>query len=233
MLLLQPLTELARFLPALIPLLLFGTASGFGPWAVIGVVAPLAFGVARYLTTEYRISDGRIELRRGVLQRRTTSARLERVRTVDMTATLGQRVLGVAKLVVGTGGAGDEDDRLELDGLARDRATAMRSGLLGRRTGVGRPGPIDSRTVGTGPGDAVPPVAAAPPGWWPGSPRAGCCMRRSPPPGSSPRRPWSVSSARRSPPPRSRSASTTATCRGSTRSWSRWWSAWCWSARRH
>ncbi|TYL52011.1 PH domain-containing protein [Nocardioides sp. BGMRC 2183] len=141
MLLLQPLTELARFLPALIPLLLFGTASGFGPWAIVGVAAPLALGVARYLTTSYRIVEGRIELRRGVLQRRTTSARLERVRTVDMTATLGHRVLGVSKLVIGTGtgGAGDEDD-LELDGLARDRAAELRTSLLerpGRAEGAG------------------------------------------------------------------------------------------------
>ena len=58
----------------------------------------------RWVTTRYRISDGQIELRRGLLNKQTTTARLDKVRTVDLTAQLHHRVLGLAKVEISTGG---------------------------------------------------------------------------------------------------------------------------------
>jgi putative membrane protein len=131
MLLVHPAREVVRFLPVLVGILLAGGASGAGPWGLVGVGIPIALGLVRYLTTSYRITGGRVELRRGLLQRHLLSAAIDRVRTVDLTATLAHRVLGLATVVIGTGSvATDADERLELDGLPREQAAALRTQLL-------------------------------------------------------------------------------------------------------
>lgn len=131
MLLVHPVRELGKFLPVLIGLLIAGGASGTGPWALLGVVVPVSLGVVRYLTTTYRIAEGRVELKRGLLQRHTLSTPVDRVRTVDLTASPIHRVLGLTTVVIGTGSvATDADERLELDALPREHATALREQLL-------------------------------------------------------------------------------------------------------
>ncbi len=131
MLLVHPIREVLRFLPVLIGLALAGTASdGPQPWHYLGVAFPVALGVLRYLTTRFRIADGRVELRRGLLEKKVTSTQLDRVRTVDLTASPIHRLLGLTRVRIGTGLAGGDDDELELDGLPQGRAEALRSDLL-------------------------------------------------------------------------------------------------------
>ena len=88
MLLIYPVKEFVRFLPALIALFIAGSASGGTGewWQLLGIVIPVGLGVLRYFTTGYRITAGRIELRRGLLNRHVLSTPLDRVRTVDITA---------------------------------------------------------------------------------------------------------------------------------------------------
>jgi putative membrane protein len=130
MMVVQPVREVVRFLPPLIALFIAGAAAGGGAWQFAGIVVPVAIGLFRYLTTSFRVAGGRVELKRGLLSRHVTSTPLDRVRTVDLTATLIHRVLGLTTLRIGTGtGAGDESD-LELDGLPTDRAQLLRSELL-------------------------------------------------------------------------------------------------------
>ncbi|HWJ10570.1 MAG TPA: PH domain-containing protein [Nocardioides sp.] len=156
MLLVHPITELVRFLPVLIGLLVAGGASGTGPWALLGVGFPVGLGVVRYLTTTYRVSDARVELRRGLLQRHNLSTPVDRVRTVDLTASPIHRVLGLAAIVIGTGSAAsDEDERLLLDALPREQAGALRTQLLTSRApaapglpgAVGPPGVVPEEVV--------------------------------------------------------------------------------------
>ncbi|WP_183093859.1 PH domain-containing protein [Nocardioides stalactiti] len=131
MLLVHPLREVVKFLPVLIGMVVAGGASGAGPWGVVGIGVPVVIGLVRYLTTSYRISESRVELRRGLVQRHTLSSGLDRVRSVDVTATVAHRALGLATLVIGTGSvATDGDEQLELDGLPREQADALRSRLL-------------------------------------------------------------------------------------------------------
>lgn len=143
MLLVHPITELFKFLPVLVGLLVAGGASGTGPWALLGVGFPVGLGVVRYLTTTYRVTDARVELRRGLLQRHNLSTPVDRVRTVDLTASPIHRVLGLAAIVIGTGSvASDDDERLLLDALPREQASALRARLLASPTtgpGVGAP----------------------------------------------------------------------------------------------
>ena len=131
MLLVHPVREVVRFLPVLLGLFVAGCASGGRPWQYLGVLVPIALGVLRYLTTRFRIAQGRVELRRGLLNRHVLSTPLDRVRTVDVTASLIHRVLGLATVRIGTGTAStDSDERLDLDGLPADRARGLRAELL-------------------------------------------------------------------------------------------------------
>lgn len=147
MLVVQPVIELRRFLPVLIGAALAGGAArggGLG-WELLAVAVPVVLGVARYLTTRYRVRDERVELRRGLLQKTLRTAQLDRVRTVDLTASVVHRVLGLQTVRIGTGAA---DQDLELDGLPTARAQELRTSLLDR-----------SRVVDEPEEDAPPPAA--------------------------------------------------------------------------
>jgi putative membrane protein len=163
MMLVHPVRELMRFLPALIGLFVVGGATGSGRYQVIAVVVPIALGLARYLTTRYRIDADRVELKRGLLSTHVLSTPLDRVRTVDLTASPVHRILGLATVRIGTGtGAQLGEDGLDLDGLPADRARALRGRLLSSIT----------RPATTAEGPDAPPVvgherlvARFEPGW--------------------------------------------------------------------
>lgn len=131
MLLVHPIREVIRFLPVLVGVFVAGSAAGGGQWQLLGVGIPVGLGLLRYLTTSFRIAAGRIELRRGLLNRHVLSTQLDRVRTVDVTASPIHRLLGLTTVRVGTGTAStDADDRLDLDGLPAERARRLREELL-------------------------------------------------------------------------------------------------------
>ncbi|WP_395657588.1 PH domain-containing protein [Nocardioides sp.] len=155
MLLVYPVKELGRFLPVLIGLFIAGTASGGTGewWNVVGVLVPIGLGVLRYCTTSYRLSAGRVELRRGLLNRHVLSTPVDRVRTVDISAPPVHRLLGLTTVHVGTGTASsDDDEQIALDGLPVAQARRLRAELLSSGAEV-------RETV------AVPPVLVLDPSW--------------------------------------------------------------------
>lgn len=128
MLLVHPVIELRKMLLPLVGAIVFGVSQG-GPLVGLAFVGlPVVVGVGRYLTTTYRIADGRIELQRGFLNRTRLSTPLDRVRTVDLTASLVHRVLGLTTVTIGTGSV--DEDRLSLDALAEQQGRELRSRLL-------------------------------------------------------------------------------------------------------
>lgn len=148
MLLVYPVRELVRFLPALLALFLAGTAAGRTQWwHGLGIAIPVALGLLRYLTTRFRITETRVELRRGLVDRHLLSTPLDRVRTVDVTASLTHRVLGLTTVRIGTGTAStDDQDHLDLDGLPAEQAHRLRTELL-RLGDVGDDAPPPDRVV--------------------------------------------------------------------------------------
>ncbi|MBZ5740866.1 PH domain-containing protein [Nocardioides mangrovi] len=132
MLLVLPVRELVRFLPVLLAIFVAGTASGRTDWwHGLGIAIPVGLGLLRYLTTFFRITATRVELRRGLLNRHLLSTPLDRVRTVDLTASPTHRVLGLTTVRIGTGTAStDDEDHLDLDGLPVERARELRAELL-------------------------------------------------------------------------------------------------------
>ena len=131
MLLVHPLETLIRFLPALLAVVIFRAGSDDNDrWELYAVPLIVAFGVLRWVTTRYRIADGQIELRRGLVTKQTTTARLDKVRTIDLTARVYHRVLGLAKVEIST--AGGQHDRLVLDSLSVHAGRQLRAELLHR-----------------------------------------------------------------------------------------------------
>ena len=131
MLLVHPIETLVRLLPALLVVLIARSGSdNDARWELIALPVIVAWGVMRWVTTRYRIVDGQIELQRGLLTKQTTTARLDKVRTVDLTARLHHRVLGLAKVEITT--RGGQRDRLVLDSLLVDEGRRLRAELLHR-----------------------------------------------------------------------------------------------------
>lgn len=158
MLLVHPVNELVRFFPLLIALFLFGSSDDGGVWHYIGVAVPIAIGVVRFATTRFRITPGQIELRRGLLSQSTLTAPLDRVRTVELTASPIHRLLALEKVEIGTGSAGrGSDGRVVLDALGAAEARRLRHELLLRR-----PGQAESGAGAADPGTQATPAAFAP-----------------------------------------------------------------------
>lgn len=133
MLLVHPVLELVKFLPFLVGVFVLGSSSGGGLWQLFGVAIPVALGIVRFLTTRFRITPSQVELQRGWLSRKVLTARLDRVRAVEVTSSPIHRILGLAKVEIGTAsGAKQDDDRFALDGLPFAQAREMRVALLHR-----------------------------------------------------------------------------------------------------
>ncbi|WP_226366771.1 PH domain-containing protein [Pseudonocardia sp. ICBG162] len=134
MLLVGPATALLRLAPALVVLVLFGAGSGNSTqvWiAGAAVVVAVAVGVVRWRTTRYRITDERVELHSGLLNRQRRSVPRDRIRTVDLTAPLLHRLVGLSVVKVGSGQSGS-DAGLDLDAVMTDEAERLRRELLAR-----------------------------------------------------------------------------------------------------
>jgi putative membrane protein len=130
MLLVHPIEELPRALPALIALIAAGSASGHAWWTLGGLAATLAFGLSRWFTTTYRVTDEQVSVRSGFLRRRVRSVNRDRVRTVDISAHFLHRLLGLSRVSVGTGRG---QNGLRLNSLRTDEALRLRRDLLDRR----------------------------------------------------------------------------------------------------
>jgi putative membrane protein len=139
MLLVHPVQELIRALPWLFGLLIAGSSSGNGgQWGLVGLGVAVLAGIMRWFTTSYRITREQVQLRNGLVRRRLRAVALDRVRTVDVTANLMHRVLGLTRVTVGTGRSdGGADAGLRLDGLDAVEASTLRDELL--HGGAGRP----------------------------------------------------------------------------------------------
>lgn len=138
-LLLDPVRTLAQFaFPALIAFVGLSSGDRGAPWWALPIVlvGALVLGALPWLTTTWRVTESHLQRRSGILSRTTSTAPLDRIRSVDLEASLLHRVLGLAKVQVGTG---VDDDRITLDAIDRGRAEALRADLLSRRAEPARP----------------------------------------------------------------------------------------------
>jgi putative membrane protein len=130
MLLVHPVHEVLRQIPVLIGTLLVGSATGNPIWVIGALVLTVAFGVARWFTTTYRIEPGEVQLRSGVLQRKVLSVPRNRIRSVSTDARLLHRLLGLTVLRVSTGQEARGDAGFALDAVEAEQVPRLRAILL-------------------------------------------------------------------------------------------------------
>ncbi|SDI87079.1 putative membrane protein [Frankineae bacterium MT45] len=135
MLLVHPVREVGRFIPILIGIVLFGGHNPNGHWwGLIGVVVVIAASVMRWATTSFQITPDQVQLRTGLFRKRILTTPADRVRTVDVTEHALHRILGLAKVSIGTGISDEKKSGMVLDGLGVAEARALRGELLHRTT---------------------------------------------------------------------------------------------------
>ena len=142
MLLIHPVREVGRFIPALFGILVAGRNSGNDWWSLIALAAVVLLSLVRWFSTRYRITPSQVQLRTGLVRRRTITAPADRVRSVDVTAHALHRVLGLARVVIGTGTSDRKKEALSLDGLTAPAAAALRAELLHRTPVAGSAGVV-------------------------------------------------------------------------------------------
>ncbi|MCH0539634.1 PH domain-containing protein [Streptomyces sp. MUM 203J] len=103
-------------------------------WFVLPLLGGAAAGYVKWRRTRYRLGPERAELRSGLLLVKRRSLPRERIRSVDLTAHLLLRVLGLVKVRIGTGEqTGGGESTLELDPVTRAEGERLRRELLGRQ----------------------------------------------------------------------------------------------------
>ncbi len=132
MLLIHPITEIGRLAPLLIASLVIGLQSENPLWSLLGLGVVVGFALLRWVTTTYRVSAERIELRSGLFARKLLSIPRSRIRSVDIEANVLHRILGLAVLHVGTGSRAGEGEQFKLNALSAGTVERLRRELLER-----------------------------------------------------------------------------------------------------
>ena len=128
----RPVTDLLRALPLVIGLLFFGSRHGApNLWGLAFAGLAIATSIVRYCTTRYRVTAERVYLRHGLLSQKVLSVPRDRIRSVDLSAHVVYRILGLRKVHLGTGRNDRRDGgSLHLDALTLADAEALRAALL-------------------------------------------------------------------------------------------------------
>ncbi|MGN6206709.1 PH domain-containing protein [Humibacter sp.] len=147
MLLVPPVRELIRYLPVLLLAVVAGSVGGEPWWTYVLSGLGVVIGILRWVTTSYRITPTHVQVRRGFLNRRMLSVPRERIRSVDVEATLLHRLVGLAVVKVGTS-ASHGQDGLDFDGIAATDIAGLRAELL---QGITLPAPPPSAVRGATP----------------------------------------------------------------------------------
>lgn len=134
MLAVHPVQEAVRFLPVLVGVLFIGSDGQGHTWALVGLAIAVGAGLLRWFTTTYQVTPTHVRVRRGLLRRRELSVPRDRIRSVELTSHPMQRVLGLSRVVIGTGRSDHDNDGMTLDALSTADAARLRRELLYRST---------------------------------------------------------------------------------------------------
>jgi putative membrane protein len=131
----------ASLLPLVALLLSLGTKV-LVPLLLAALLLGLPLAVLSWWRYRYRVAEGRLELRSGVLSRNVRRIPLDRIRGVDISAPFLHRLLGLVKVEVEAAAGGGSKAEISLAAVSRDQADALRAALLRTEpVGVGASGP--------------------------------------------------------------------------------------------
>ena len=121
----------ASLIPVLALLLSLGTRI-LVPLVLAVVLVGVPLAVAWWWRFTYRVSESRLEVRSGLINRTTRVVPLDRVRGVDLTAPFLHRLLGLVKVEIEAAAGGGDKAELSLAAVSRRDAEALRERLLSR-----------------------------------------------------------------------------------------------------
>ncbi len=160
---------LVEALPSLIPVLIAVVFAGRSAPLLILIATVLIVPPAAaipWLTTFYQVTDEHVRVRSGLLNKKVATARRDRIRSVDLTASPVHRILNLQKVTIGTGGD-DQSSQVKLRAVTLAEARALHDKLMPTATsGAAARRGCHGRLAGT-PGraprgaDAVPDELAA------------------------------------------------------------------------
>jgi putative membrane protein len=135
-LIVRPAKDFIRFLPVLIGLAYAGSHGGHGDyWGLGGTAFAMVASVWRWFNTRYMVTADRVFVRRGLINQRMLSLPRQTVRSVDFSAHVIYRMLGLCEVKIGTGrNTRHSGDNFRLDALSVADAEALREQLLGARS---------------------------------------------------------------------------------------------------
>ncbi len=128
----RPITDLLRTAPVLIGLLFAGMHGGhLNYWGLSFGTFAILSGIWRWFGTKYQVTDDRVYIKHGLLSPRVLSTPRSGVRSVDLTAHVMYRLLGVARVKIGTGrNDRREGENFNLDAIDVAEAETLRTLLL-------------------------------------------------------------------------------------------------------
>lgn len=128
----RPITDLLRTAPVLVGLLFAGMHGGhLNLWGLSFGALAILTGIWRWFGTKYQVTGDRVYIKHGLLSPRVLSTPRTGVRSVDLTAHVMYRLLGVARVKIGTGRNDKrEGENFNLDAIDVAAAEALRTLLL-------------------------------------------------------------------------------------------------------
>ncbi|MTI87018.1 MAG: hypothetical protein FH748_03510 [Balneolaceae bacterium] len=124
-----------NFVTLLILLFIGGTGSGgeyFWYALIIGLVTAFFAGIFGWFRFTYRVIDGELQIKKGILRRSNLYLSRERIQVIDITEGLLQRMFGLVKVEVKTAGSGTES--ATISAITREEAEQLRLELRKRRS---------------------------------------------------------------------------------------------------
>lgn len=122
----------AGVLPVLV-LVLSGGTRVIVP-VLVGLMVVVVVAVLAWSRFRYRVAEGRLELRSGVISRNVRTIPLDRVRGVVVTAPFLHRLVGLVKVEVEAAAGGGSKAELSLPAVSVAQADALREAVLGAPT---------------------------------------------------------------------------------------------------
>jgi putative membrane protein len=140
-----------RFIGAsLLPMLALLVSGGLRvilPIVIVLLVVGVPLAVLSWWRFRYRVGDGKLELRSGVLSRSVRTIPLDRIRGIDVTEPFIHRLLGLVKVDVEAAAGGRSKAEFSLAAVSREQADQLREAVLaGPRPAAGDE-PVEARPV--------------------------------------------------------------------------------------
>ncbi len=120
--------SLPSLVPVLIALVFAGRSAPLVTLIATVVLVPLVT-VVPWLTTFYQVTAEHVRVRSGLITKKVATARRDRIRSVDLTASLVHRVLNLQKVTIGTGGD-EQASQVKLRAVTLPEARALHDNLM-------------------------------------------------------------------------------------------------------